>query len=196
MLDKKPGDQIVIHLGLEYRRQRKKMSCWFAAARMLYNYRYPNRDFEEKLQESVDGRKMLELYQQGRDIDSDEKSLEGNLEQWSVLTTGMGMQEVLPLPRDAREIGFLLRTKGPIWSAGYFFKGSSSKIGHIIVVVGLLKRKGFQGKLNDYLIINDPAPLKFNGGMEQTMMYSSFKSKLYDPKETDGESPMMYLPAP
>jgi hypothetical protein len=51
------------------------------------------------------------------------------------------------------------------------------------------------GSMKDYVIINDPAPLKFNGGMEQVKMYDAwFAKKLYDPHITNGESPMMYLP--
>jgi hypothetical protein len=190
------GDEVLIYKQIDYVQQQKKMSCWYACAEMLFKYRRPNQDFEEFLKGTPDGRKMLALYESGLSIESDDKSLEGNLERWAVLTEAMGMRELKPLPDSPEKLAMDIMDHGPLWCAGKFFQGCESDVGHIVTVLGVFKRKAAFGPgLKAYVIFHDPAPKKFNGEAGCFKMWDAwFAKRLYSPHVTNGESPMMYLP--
>jgi hypothetical protein len=199
--DHRPTDELLIYKNVPYVQMDKKMSCWFASAEMLFLFRRPNADFREHLRSTEGGQAVLEQYNKGLSIDTDEPSKEGNLEEWALLTRGFGMQELKSLPTCFVELVGAIREYGPLWCAGTFFQGSSSKkIGHIVTVIGAFRRDTKQigsGKVvkTDYVIFHDPAPLKFNGEPSCIKQYDAwFTKQLYDPHVTNGESPIMHLP--
>lgn len=187
------NDEVLIFHHVDYVQQRKKMSYWYASAEMLFKYRRPNQDFDEFLRSTAEGRKMLELYESGLAIESDQKSLEGNLERWALLTEAMGMRELRPLPKTYQELAAEIMDHGPLWCAGTFFQGSESAIGHIITLLGVFRRKTPFG-VKPYVIFHDPAPPKFNGEANCIKQWDSwFAKRLYNEHVTNGESPIMYL---
>ena len=104
------------------------------------------------------------------------------------------MRELKPLPNTFDALAGAILEYGPIWSAGLFFQGSDSAIGHIVVLIGAIRRKTKFGMKN-YVVFHDPAPLKFNGESSCLKQWDAwFAKRLYNEHVTNGESPMMHLP--
>jgi hypothetical protein len=170
------------------------MSCWYACAEMLFKYRRPNADFREYLAASGTAGAMLSRYDSGLSIETDGKSLEGNLERWADLTDAFGMRELRPIPGTLPSLAAAIQDYGPLWCAGTFFQGSESGIGHIVVLTGVITRSTQFGR-KGYVVFHDPAPLKFNGEANCLKQWDVwFNKRLYNEHVTNGESPVMHFP--
>src|SRR5205823_6244411 len=95
-----------------------------------------------------------------------------------------------------------LKTYGPLWCAGRFFQGGNLDGGHVIVVLGAIKRK-FLGTMKDCVVFHDPAPSSLQGGPFSVKQFEAYfkpnghgKNGIYTIKETEGVSCVMHLPPP
>lgn len=206
----KGTDNVTVRHHVTYIQQDRAMSCWYAAAKMVFKFRKPNGDFETTLKGSIQGQYLLRLLRQSKQIaDLAEQSTDAmnsgggrgaSDADWSVLAKSAGMT---PLTKEqlaeyrlqgATGLRNALIKHGPLWCAGRFFPGGGGH-GHVIAVLGVMQRKIIATQ-KDYVIFHDPAPAAVQGGEERVKQCNEwFWKNLYTYEEADNESSIMYIPA-
>ncbi|MDF2770831.1 MAG: Papain-like cysteine protease AvrRpt2 [Geminicoccaceae bacterium] len=206
----KPTDEIVVRLQVPYKAQRKKMSCWYASAKMVLGYRLGSASGIKKnvLMQSDAGREThAHMKAKSGTVGTDEPEGVGTTEkEWPMVAKAFGLHpldvaEVNRIASNFMDLHAALLTHGPLWCAGRFFQAGSDG-GHVIVVTGLMKRK-LLGSVKEYIIFHDPAPAILNGGDECVKLYDGYfktqtrnnkQSGLFSLVETEGVPPVMYAP--
>jgi len=177
---------------------------------MLWKYRHPASDTSAQpdfTKRSTSGSQFGKLLEKSPPLSDVAESGTGTTEKdWPILKD-LGFQEVPCINVDAvrtqpdkqalATLGTVLRTYGPLWCAGYFFdlgRNDTSKGGHVIVLTGAGSEKVGMA-VQPVVFFNDPAST-MGGTKDKRKLLSWFRKALFNTgDETEGVSPLWYLPA-
>ncbi|MHB8727324.1 MAG: papain-like cysteine protease family protein [Casimicrobiaceae bacterium] len=204
----KPGDEPVVGpFEVPYVEQKRQQSCWYACAKMVYRYHHgADAKVKKAIVATEAGRAAHELMKKSRLIGEAEEGVGATEKDWPTVAAAFGLIPVAKTDVELLDQSFdglsaCLRINGPLWCAGHFFQGGSTG-GHVIVVLGTMKRK-FGGALQSCIVFHDPGPKSLQGGPFCVKQFDHYfklsatgKKGIFSFKETEDVSPVMYMVKP
>lgn len=200
----KPGDiSLAAPLDVPYVAQKRQQSCWYACAKMLYQWRHgADAKVKHAIVGTEAGASVHAHMQKSGKIGDPEEGVGATEKEWPAVAAAFGLT---PLPQDGFNLldqspdalGGVIRNHGPLWCAGRFFQGGAAG-GHVIVVLGVISRKQ-AGRAQPCVVFHDPGPKELQGGpfcVKQFDTYFKLGAKnkgLFSFAETEGVSPVMFI---